>query len=365
MVDGTITLRDKTTGRLFRGHVLEDAGDAGDAYDYSPLDEPPILSTGLPGKVKMIHPGPLVGTVRVTLPLRLPARLGANRRHRTPGRVACPITLDVTVTAGSPIVEFTTTVENRAEDHRLRVLFSTGIHSDRWAADTAFGVVERSTTRPAGEGWTQRPQPTAPHQSWVDATDGGAGLAVLSTGLPEHEVIDSGEGLNVALTLLRCVGSLSRDDLRTRAGHAGPGYPTPEAQCLGAHRFRYALFAHAGGWEEAGVPARALDWRVPMRAEPTSRHPGSLPGAHTFVTCEGAMLSAIKPPERGEGFIIRVYNSGATEGRAVIRANLPLREVREVSLGEEDIGDVGSQDGVIELVMRPFQIRTIRLVLRE
>jgi hypothetical protein len=35
----------------------------------------------------------------------------------------------------------------------------------------------------------------------------------------------------IALTLLRCVGWLSRDDLSTRRGHAGPYMATPGASC--------------------------------------------------------------------------------------------------------------------------------------
>jgi alpha-mannosidase len=359
--DGTIVVRDKRTSAVFRGHPLEDAGDAGDEYDYSPTDEPPVLAAGLPGRIETVHGGLLVGTLRAVIPLRLPARLSADRRRRV-GRVLCKTTVEVTLMSGSPVVDFTTTVENQARDHRLRVLFATGLNASHWASDTAFGVIERSVTRPDGQGWAQPPQPTAPHQSWVDIGDGRAGLAILSAGLHEHEARVEGEGLTLALTLLRCVGWLSRDDLRTRPRHAGPAYDTPEAQCLGVHRFRYALLAHAGDWEHAELPARALEWAVSMRAEPATRHHGPLPFAQSFLACQGAIVSAIKREEAGEGLVVRLYNPTPTARVATIRTTLPLREVREVSLAEEDVADLARAGQGIELPIQPFQIRTIKLV---
>ena len=51
---------------------------------------------------------------------------------------------------------------------------------ERYTVDVQFGAVDRSLHRPAGEGWAQPPQPTAPHQSWIDVSDGVAGIAVLA-----------------------------------------------------------------------------------------------------------------------------------------------------------------------------------------
>src|SRR5204863_408878 len=70
--------------------------------------------------------------------------------------------------------------------------------------------------------------------------------------------------VRLALALLRAVGWLSRDDLITRTGHAGPALETPGAQVLGDHRFRYSLFFHAGDWERAAVWRAAEAALVPM-----------------------------------------------------------------------------------------------------
>jgi len=53
----------------------------------------------------------------------------------------------------------------------------------------------------------------------------------------EYELLEDG----VAVTLLRCVGHLSRGDLRHQPGHAGPGIATPGAQMLGRHVFEVGI----------------------------------------------------------------------------------------------------------------------------
>ena len=99
--------------------------------------------------------------------------------------------------------------------------------------------------------------------SFVDASDGRVGLAVITDGLHEYELLAGGRQ-ELALTLLRGVGWLSRDDLTTRTGHAGPGLETPGAQLLGEQRFRYSLFFHAGDWERAAVWRAAEAALVPI-----------------------------------------------------------------------------------------------------
>lgn len=353
--DGTVAVHDAVTARRIRGHFLEDSADAGDEYDYSPIGErPTILRTR--GRVEVPHRGPVVATCRVHLPLRLPAGLHEDRKRRAREQVPCPVTVDVSLSAGSRLVEFETTIDNRARDHRLRMVVPSGVRAQSYMADVQFGAVERSLVRPAGEGWAQPPPPTAPHQSWIDVSDGAAGIAVLSEGLHEHEVVRASEGLSVALSLLRCIGWLSRHDLVTRRGHAGPGYETPEAQCQGTHTFRYALLPHAGRWTDGDLTREALAFQVPLVAVPVGRHEGSLPPSLSFLRCSGAVVSALKPAESGDGFVLRIYNSMPTLARAVIQTPLAA-QAQEISLDEQPRTQTVSAEGSLELELPPFEIR--------
>ncbi|HBE28879.1 MAG TPA: hypothetical protein DDW25_08325, partial [Ktedonobacter sp.] len=93
--------------------------------------------------------------------------------------------------------------------------------------------------------WAEEPVNAFPQKRFVDISNGTIGLGVLNRGLPEYEILQDGPGIEsgqaaVALTLLRCVEWLSRGDLSTRRGHAGPMEYTPEGQCLGHQEFDYA-----------------------------------------------------------------------------------------------------------------------------
>ncbi len=107
------------------------------------------------------------------------------------------------------------------------------------------------------------------------------GLMVANRGLPEIEALRAGQGTELALTLLRSVGWLSRADMSIRRGHAGPGLPTPEAQCIGEYTFEYALIPHGGAWMDAFDQAQAFN--APLRAVSTLAHAGALPSKSSFV----------------------------------------------------------------------------------
>jgi alpha-mannosidase len=192
----------------------------------------------------------------------------------------------------------------------------------------------------------------------VAVEDGERGFAVFNRGLPEYEVTPDG---TVYLTLLRCVGWLSRDDLATRRGHAGPPYETPEAQCLGVHRFEYAIYTYSGTWEEAGVLRVARDFTSPPLAQAIE---GKISSSMTFFTLgpEGVVLSALKPPKEGDGVIVRVYNPLRRSVEAELRTSWSLSEVWELRLDETPIRKLDrASSHLLRFPLRPGEIKTFRV----
>jgi alpha-mannosidase len=106
---------------------------------------------------------------------------------------------------------------------------------------------------------------THPFHGFVDVSDGKRGLAVFARGLREYEVLPEKNQWMVALTLVRAVGWLSREDLSTRPGGAGPSIETPEGQCLRELRFEMALFPH-GRLSTAEIAAVAEAYGVRTEA---------------------------------------------------------------------------------------------------
>ena len=209
--------------RVFPGLLgVEDIGDRGDTYDFDPVAGPGAELTAVDVRRHRHVSG--VEELVVRRRFEVPARLDPSRDGRTTESVELALEVRARLVPGTERVDVEVCVDNTAEDHRLRLLFPTA-GGDAVAA-TTFDAVRRRPGLPDGTGWVQPPTPTFPQQGWVRR----GGLTIGAPGLPEAEVRADGV---VAVTLVRAVGWLSGLDLHTRPMPAGPGMPTPAAQCPG------------------------------------------------------------------------------------------------------------------------------------
>jgi alpha-mannosidase len=112
---------------------------------------------------------------------------------------------------------------NERKDHRLRLHVRLPRRPETVVAGAPFELVQRPLVGEGGEG--EAPSPTWPARHVVIASD----VAVLHEGVFEYEVV----GRELAVTLLRAVGCISRETLPVRPWAAGPATRTPNAQMLG------------------------------------------------------------------------------------------------------------------------------------
>ncbi len=223
-----------------------DGGDCGDEYNYSPPAADRMTTARLL-RVR-IDRGPVQQTLDLELELTTPLALAPNRKSRSNEQTTIPITTTVALTNGVPRVDIRTTVDNRARDHRLRVHFPAPFATETSSHDGHFEVVDRKIGVPAfDETWVEQPRPEVPQRAFSSVTDGKFGLTIANRGLTEVEVLkDSAGNAEIAVTLLRCVGWLSRDDFSTRNGHAGPFLETPGAQMPGIWTVRLFHYSTRG-----------------------------------------------------------------------------------------------------------------------
>ena len=380
VADGTLTLTDKTSGAVYAGlNRFVDGGDRGDEYNYCRPEEDKVVATpAAPPIVKVIEDGPVRKTLHILQVYRLPRSLRSDRRGRRDessgepsAAVDLPILSRVTVYAGVRRVDIETTVNNQAHDHRLRVHFPVPVRVDHATTEAHYTTARRPVPQiPAGldtRDWVEQPAPTVPQRGWAEVSDGQIGMLVANRGLPEVEFIADGDQTVVALTLLRCVGWLSRDDMHCRRGHAGPGLPAPEAQCPGRHVFQYSLVpytgAHARFEQEARAQAEAF--RAPLRAVATGAHSGPLPPVASIVQVEppAFALTAIKQPEARSlpGLIVRGVNMSDQPITIRLRPWRAFTQVARVNLNEEFLEPLLAEaDGAITLPARPWEIVTVR-----
>ncbi len=362
--DGTLTVEDLRTGRRWSGlNRYADGGDRGDEYNYCvPEDDLIVDRPAVPPRIHVVESGPARWSLAIESVHRLPAALAPERRARSPETVDVPIRTVVSLAHGVPRVDIHVEVDNTARDHRLRALFPTGIPAKAAFAEQHFGVIRRDLAIPEWDPatWSEQPVGTQPQKSFVDVNDGAYGLMVANRGLPEYEVIEAPDGATIALTLLRCVGWLSRSDLTSRRGGAGPEVETPGAQLLGRWTFDYAIIPHEGGWETA---YRQAHWfRTPMRARWSRGGSGLLGEQASFLDIrgDGLVVAAAKPAEDGDGVVVRLYNILDEETRGVVALSEPHDGVWLVNFNEEPLRRLAGQGEVAELSLRRNEIITLK-----
>ena len=368
--DGSLTVTDKQTGARYPGlNRFVDSGDIGDLYNYCPPTNDLLIGTlaGMPA-IEVLS-SPVLSRLTIRGAMALPATCSPDRAGRSDERVLCPISSEVTLAPGVRRIDIRTSVENNARDHILRATFPVLYIVETASAEGVFEVRERPAAliRPADVAeWIEEPVNCYPQKRFVDVSDGSLALAVLNRGLPEYEVITDEHGHSaVAVTLLRCVEWLSRGDLATRRGHAGPPLFTPEAQCQGLSVFDYALVPHSGTWEseEALVLREAQTFNVPVRVFVSDQHVGALPATASIVEVEprSLVVSAIKRQYDGDGLVVRVYNPLGYAVEASIRpgfaasqafvANLLEQPQEQLFWGGDEPLHIGMRTGEIVTVL--------------
>ncbi|MGH9265940.1 MAG: glycoside hydrolase family 38 C-terminal domain-containing protein, partial [Acidimicrobiales bacterium] len=181
-----------------------DGGDAGDTYNWSPPDGDRLVDRPDAVRVELVESGPVRGRLVVTATY--------------PWTVPTEVTTTVDLVAGEPFVRVEVSFLNAHPDHRLRAHFPLPAPATGSDAECAFAVVHRGLTHDGNP--VEAGLPTFPARRFVDCSDGDLGLALVHDAVGEYEVVDGGREL--ALTVLRTVGFLSRDDGRLRPVHAGP-----------------------------------------------------------------------------------------------------------------------------------------------
>jgi len=323
--NGTLRLLHKETGRIYNDLAFfEDGGEAGDSYSYSyPAFDQVINTLGAAPRISRLSDGPAIQRCIIDYTLDLPVGLTDDRRARRADTTPCHLRVMVSLGAGWHRLELEVTFENRACDHRLRIVFPAGIRVENSYSDTPFDVTPHPTRpRPVPpQRWIEDPPRQFPQTTFVDVSDGKHGLAVLSTGTPEYEVGDDERG-EVKITLLRAFGYLGgEDELQTIRGGGGPHMSTPLGQVPGRHVFRLAVLPHSGDWADAEVLREAHEHAVPPKPRTLggvetrqARLNGHLPPCRSMLRISGKniVLSAVKrcymPGSDDRTLVVRVYN---------------------------------------------------------
>ena len=177
---------------------MQDGGDRGDEYNYClPARDTLVTRPVEPPTITCRDEGPFGQAMAIAARYALPAALADDRDARAPEMVELPVTTTVRLVPGVRRVDVHTALDNRARDHRLRVLFPGGVTSDRAVVDGHFDRLERAPLAATDtRGWAEQPMPTAAQRAFSAVEQDGAGLLVAARGLPEYEHIRDANGVH-------------------------------------------------------------------------------------------------------------------------------------------------------------------------
>jgi len=357
--DGSISIRDKTNGHLYGPLlVFENGGDVGDEYLFRrPDNDRAVTTEGRPAQTRPVGTSPYQGTLQVERIMPLPETADLNEERRVRRNVDCVISTRITLKADDPTLYCETRLENRAQFHRLRVLFQSNLASTSTVADAPFDIVERPAQPP--EKWKDAAR-QFPLSSFVAIEHERQGLAVFTRGLHAHELINTEQGI-LALTLLRCVGHLARGK------ECFHWYETPEAQCLGVQRFEYAVCAFQGKEEFEQLPRRAEAFRRSPLVHEFAPGRGKLPRRKSLLSIEpdSVLVTALKQCEHRDSIVVRMVNLADEPVDAKLVSGFPLKEAHLIDLLENRVEKTKlfSKKTEIRLPLKAKEIATLELVV--
>jgi hypothetical protein len=353
--DGTLTLEADGV-RVTGANRFVDGGDGGDTYNYSPPATDTIVERPTSVAVQVSERGPVRARTVVTATYEWPARALGDERScssRSGDRVTAEVRTTLELRTGERFLRVHVELDNRARDHRLRAHFPLPAPVVGSHAECAFAVVERGLTAEGGP--HEAGLPTFVSRRFVDASDGAQGLALLHDGLLEYEVVADGHEL--ALTLLRAVGYLSRSDPALRPNPAGPLDPLEGSQLQRRLAFDYALLPHAGDWEQAALHEAADEFLAPLGRVRGGGWPGaSRPASGAALTVDGVRVSAVHRAAAGGPMLLRVYNPSDAPALARVAIDGAPARGRVVDLlGAPLVPFLG------ELQLAPWAIATLEI----
>jgi hypothetical protein len=326
---------------------LVDGGDVGDTYNWCPPDSDRLVDAPAAVEVERTEAGPVRGRVVVRATYRWPERaepdedpVGAAAvvppTWRSAEEVAVVVTTTLELRADEPFVRVGVELDNRARDHRLRLHLPLPRRATTSEAECAYTVVQRPLWAEGGP--NEWGVPTFPSRRFVRA----GGLTVTHDGLCEYELVDLDGGAadpettagELAITLVRSTGWLSRPPMASRPTPAGPYHRLEGAQLQAPLSLRLAVHPESAGDLDPHELAERCWVDLPSVVAPGGGDLGDA-GSLLPVGAEGLEVDAIHVGPDG-ATVLRAHEPWGAErvldleGRSGALVDLAGREVEPV-----------------------------------
>jgi len=362
-VDGRVRIEHRPTGLAQDDAVrVVSEADRGDTYTFDPLSGGERIER--PGEVRVSLAPRSAAFVGIDLDARyrVPASLAPDRRARSERRIDLAVRIRLGLFAGIDRLEMRAEIDNTACDHRLRLHVRAPFEAEHFAVESAFEIAERPIA-PSPDAFgslhpSEFPDGATPQRRFAVLEAGEHACVLANRGSAEVEAVPEAGATALAVTLVRAVGWLSRDDLARRPGPAGPPLATPGAQCPGRHVAELALWlGRRDAPERVGA---ALHFADPPLLFAGGSARGNLHDGARLVEWDdpAVVLCALEPRDVGVTWL-RLLNASDAARSVQVRWNGPGRLSVIDPRGRPIPVERGSGGPQVRLALRPWQIASL------
>ena len=232
-------------------------------------------------------------------------------------------------------IDFETYVDWKFAEHVLKVHFPVDVHSDEATFDIQFGNVTRKLH--TNTSWDQARFEVCGHK-WADISEGSYGVSLMN----DCKYGYSMKNRVMTQTLIK--------------SGTEPNLTADQEE----HFFTYSLYPHAGTWREAGTEQEALNLNVPAKAVAGAAEKDRM--EFLSVDKRDVVLETVKKAEDGDGVIVRLYEVENARTKVTLHCAEAIASAEETDLLENPIeGALDVKENEIELTIKPYEIRTIRI----
>jgi mannosylglycerate hydrolase len=371
--NGTLKMYDKQLEKEFNNVLLlENGGDDGDEYDFSPLPNETLIYSDHADAEFTVRQNGYEAQIDIQLKLDVPGNL-ENRKNNQINRFV-DVHWKINIPNHQPIIKVEAEIDNQAKDHRLRTLIPTGIASSFSVSDNQFGFIKRDVYDSAmdywkEEDWDERPDSIYPMLSFVGLSDDQHGVSVLTNSSREYEIIGDNYD-TIAITLFRSVGVLGKEEMLRRPGRpSGIKLPTPDSQMLGKLMLEFAITTHKGTTTAANIGRIAKEYntaiqtynKIPHNAMRLNAEDVRTPLSFSFLqeTRNNTVLSVLKKAEKEDRFVLRFFNATETESNASYKINPSFDQIQEGNLNEKTIAPLHPENNQFNVPIKSNQVKTV------
>ncbi len=272
--------------------------------------------------VKVVEDGPLRASVEITRKI-----------------LSSTYTQKISISANSPKIDFTTTIDWQERSMLLKASFPLELLSDQATYEIQWGNVKRPTHTNTSWDWAKFESCA---QKWVDLSEPDYGVSLLNDCKYGHDIHDS----VMRITLLK-----------------SGIYPDPNAD-KGTHTFAYSLLPHTGPvGNETINAAHALN--DPLIGYSNQKSAAEIKPLNSFVTCDSnnVVIETIKLAEDSDSVIIRLYESLGRRSTVRLNTSFTFKSCYLSDLLENQLEQINVIDNTVELKLTPFKIVTLKIEL--